>query len=190
VHRALWAGDELTGATTFRIVRELDAGPTYGVLTERIRPTDTAGELLARLAEAGAPLMVATLDGIEDGSLEARPQPADGVSHAPKLTVEEAQVRWRAPAQALDRQVRACTPEPGAWTTIDGERLKVGPVRPDPDAAPLAPGELLVTKHAVHVGTGTVPVRLGEVRPHGRKQMPAADWARGLRPTRGTRLGS
>jgi methionyl-tRNA formyltransferase len=190
VQRALWAGDELTGATTFRIVRELDAGPAYGVVTERIRPTDTAGELLARLAEAGAPLMVATLDGIEDGALEARPQPADGVSLAPKLTVEDAELRWSDPALALDRQVRACTPAPGAWTTLTGERVKVGPVRPAPEADPLAPGELRVAKSTVHVGTGTVPVRLGEVRPHGRKPMPAPDWARGARLAPGARLGS
>src|SRR3954463_6087094 len=89
VQRALWAGDDFTGATTFRIVEELDAGPTYGVVTERIRNTDTAGDLLARLAEAGAPLLVATLDGIEDGTLVARPQPADGVSLAPKVVVED-----------------------------------------------------------------------------------------------------
>ena len=190
VQRALWAGDEFTGATTFRIVRELDAGPTYGVVTERVRPTDTAGELLTRLAEAGAPLMVATLDGIEDGSLEARPQPADGVSLAPKLSVDEAELRWADPALALDRQVRACTPAPGAWSTLDGERIKIGPVRPDPETDPLAPGELRATKGSVHVGTGTVPVRLGEVRPHGRKQMPAADWARGARLAPGVRLGS
>jgi methionyl-tRNA formyltransferase len=190
VQRAIWAGDEVTGATTFRIVRELDAGPTYGVVTERVRPTDTAGELLARLAEAGAPLVVATLDGIEDGSIAARPQPADGVSLAPKLTVEEAELRWSDPALGLDRQIRACTPAPGAWTTLAGERVKVGPVRLDPAAEPLAPGELRVSKTEVHVGTGTVPVRLGEVRPHGRKEMPAADWARGARLAPGARLGS
>ncbi len=190
VQRALWAGDEFTGATTFRIVRELDAGPTYGVVTERVRPTDTAGELLDRLADAGAPLMVATLDGIEDGSLEARPQPSDGVSLAPKLLVEEAELRWSDPAQALDRQVRACTPAPGAWTTFAGERVKLGPLRPDPDAAPLAPGELRTTKNAVHVGTGTAPVRLGELRPHGRRPMAAADWARGARLAHNARLGS
>jgi methionyl-tRNA formyltransferase len=134
--------------------------------------------------------MVATLDGIEDGSLEARPQPADGVSLAPKLLVEEAELRWTDPALALDRQVRACTPAPGAWSTLGGERVKIGPLRPDPEAAPLAPGELRATKGSVHVGTGTVPVRLGEVRPHGRKQMPAADWARGARLAPGVRLGT
>ena len=117
VQWAVWAGDEVTGATTFRLVKELDAGPTFGVMTERIRPRDTAGDLLERLAEGGAGLLVATLDGLEDGSLEARPQPADGTSYAPKIEVDDAQVDWSAPAVAIDRQVRACTPAPGAWTT-------------------------------------------------------------------------
>ncbi len=189
VQRALWAGDEYSGATTFRIVQALDAGPTYGVVTERVRPTDTAGDLLTRLAEAGAPLLVATLDGIEDGSLEARPQPEEGVSLAPKILVEDAAVRWTEPALAVDRRVRACTPAPGAWTTYDGERLKIGPVSPDPDGPALSPGELAVGKNAVHVGTGSVPVLLGDVKAHGRKQMAAADWARGLRSATGARLG-
>ena len=181
VQRALWAGDAYTGATTFRIVQALDAGPTYGVVTERVRETDTAGDLLGRLAEAGAPLLVATLDGIEDGSLEARPQPEDGVSLAPKILVEDAEVRWTEPALAVDRRIRACTPAPGAWTTYDGERLKLGPVRPEEDAGSLEPGQVAVGKSTVHVGTATVPVRLGEVKPFGKKQMAAADWARGLR---------
>ncbi len=190
VQRALWAGDEFTGATTFRIVRALDAGPTYGVVTERVRETDTAGELLTRLADAGAPLLVATLDGIEDGSLEARPQPEEGVSVAPKILVEDAEVRWSEPALAVDRRIRACTPAPGAWTTFGGERLKLGAVRPDPEAERLEPGTLSVSKNAVHVGTGTVPVRLGEVKAFGKKAMAAADWARGLRDASGARLGA
>lgn len=189
VQRAVWAGDEVTGATTFRLVAAMDAGPTYGVLTEQVRPTDTAGDLLARLAEAGAPLLVATLDGLEEGSLEARPQPGDGVSFAPKVTAEEAQVDWRLPALAVDRMVRACTPAPGAWTTYAGERVKLGPVRPDPDGPALAPGRLAVGRNTVHVGTATQPVRLGEVTALGRRQMPAADWARGVRPGDDTRFG-
>jgi methionyl-tRNA formyltransferase len=188
VQRALWAGDEVTGATTFRIVKALDAGPTFGVVTERVRPDDTSGALLARLAEAGAPLLVATLDGIETGEVEARPQPEDGVSLAPKITVEEAEVDWREPAWAVDRRVRACTPAPGAWTTLDGERVKLGPLRPD-DAVTVAPGELLVSKNAVHVGTGTHAVRLGEVKAFGKRQMEAAAWARGVRLEPGTRFG-
>jgi methionyl-tRNA formyltransferase len=189
VQHAIWAGDEVTGATTFRIVKALDAGPTFGVMTERVRPTDTAGDLLERLAEGGAGLLVQTLDGIEDGSLEAREQPADGVSIAPKVSVEDAHVDWSAPAVAIDRQVRACTPSPGAWTTVAGERMKVEPVRIDPEAEPLAPGELRVARDAVHVGTGTHPVELGRVKPFGKKLMPAADWARGVHLEPGARLG-
>ena len=128
VQHAIWHGDEVTGATTFRIVEELDAGPTFGVMTESIRPTDTAGDLLERLATGGAQLLVATLDGIESGHIEVRPQPAEGVSLAPKIRVEDAEVDWTEPAAAVDRRIRACTPSPGAWTTFDGERFKVGPV--------------------------------------------------------------
>ena len=178
VQHAIRAGDEVSGATTFRIVKELDAGPTFGVMTETIRPHDTAGDLLARLAEGGAGLLVATLDGIAEGSLEAREQPADGVSFAPKVTVEDARIDWSGPATAVDRQIRACTPFPGAWTTYDDERVKVGPVTPV--EAELAPGTLEVTKSAVLVGTADGAVRLGDVKPHGRRQMAAADWGRGV----------
>ncbi len=179
VQHAIWAGDEVTGATTFRIVQELDAGPTYGVMTERVREADTAGDLLARLAEGGAGLLVATLDGIDDGSLEARPQPDDGVSYAPKITVADARVDWDEPAQAVDRRIRACTPAPGAWTTYAGTRVKLGPVTHTEEQ--LAPGELRVGKAEVVVGTGSTAVRLGDVKAFGARQMPAADWARGLR---------
>jgi methionyl-tRNA formyltransferase len=189
VQHALRAGDQVTGATTFRIVKELDAGPTYGVMTEAVRPTDTAGDLLGRLAEGGAELLVRTLDGIEDGTLEPRDQPGEGVSLAPKVTVEDARVPWTDPAAAIDRLVRACTPAPGAWTTYEGERFKLGPVRPAADHGPLEPGQLAVSRTAVHVGTATEPVRLGDVQPVGRKRMPAADWARGARVHSGSRFG-
>ena len=188
VQHALWAGDELTGATTFRIVKAMDAGPTFGVMTERIRPTDTAGDLLGRLAEGGAGLLVSTLDHLEDGTIEAREQPDDGVSFAPKITVEDAEVDWTEPAVAVDRRVRACTPAPGAWTLHEGERLKLGPVTTT-DESGVAPGTLEVRKHEVLVGTATTAVRLGEVKPFGKKQMVAADWARGVRLTSGVRLG-
>jgi methionyl-tRNA formyltransferase len=188
VQHAIWAGDEVTGATTFRLVPELDAGPTYGVMTETIRPRDTAGDLLARLAEGGAGLLVATLDGIGDGTIEAREQQAEGVSLAPKITVDDAQVDWGEPAVAVDRRVRACTPAPGAWTTYGGERVKLGPVEPLAEAGSLPPGELRVGKRDVLVGTGTEVVRLGTVKAFGKREMPAADWARGLRVEPGARF--
>ena len=191
VQHAIRSGDEVTGATTFLLEQGLDTGPIFGVMTETIRPTDTSGDLLGRLALAGAGLLVATLDGIEAGHLLAKPQPGEGISHAPKVEVEDARVDWGLPALAVDRLIRSCTPAPGAWTTFRGERLKLGPLGPAGEAAPtLAPGDLLVTKAAVYAGTATSPVRLGLVRAHGKKEMPAADWARGVRIESGERLGS
>jgi methionyl-tRNA formyltransferase len=189
VQAALLHGDPVTGASTFRLEEGLDTGPVYGVVTETVRPRDTSGALLERLSESGAGLLVATLDGIEDGTLVPRPQPAEGVSLAPKVTVEDAEVDWSAPALRVDRLVRACTPAPGGWTTYGPDRLKLGPVQPVPDEPSLAPGELLVQRHRVLAGTGTAPVELGEVQPPGKRPMPAADWARGARPDPGARLG-
>ena len=187
VQHSIWAGDEVTGATTFRIVKAMDAGPTFGVMTERIRETDTAGDLLTRLAEGGAGLLVTTLDGIEDGVLVPREQPEEGVSMAPKILVEDAKIDWTEPAQAVDRRIRACTPFPGAWSVFEGERIKIGPVTQA--ASNLEPGEIAVGKNHVLVGTGTSAVRLGEVKAFGKKLMSAADWARGARLEDGARLG-
>ena len=188
VQHAIMAGDDITGACTFQIEEGLDTGPVYGRLTETIRPTDTSGDLLTRLADAGATLLVATLDGIEAGRLVAEPQPAEGVSMAPKVTVDDARVSWTAPAMRVDRVIRACTPAPGAWTTFRGERLKLRPVRLDADAGDRAPGLIDVSRDAVRVGTGSHPVLLGEVQPQGRRAMPATDWARGVRIEPGERL--
>ena len=195
VNHAILHGDDITGATTFQIVKELDAGPVFGVLTEPIRPADTAGDLLDRLAASGGELLVATLDGIEDGTLRAIPQPAEGVSYAPKLTPADARVDWKRPAHVIDRQIRACTPDPGAWTEFDGARLKLWPVTltsppaPDLPGQPGAPGELRVERGAVYAGTASRPVRLGDVQPPGKRRMAAADWARGLHAGPVARLG-
>jgi methionyl-tRNA formyltransferase len=181
VQAAIAAGDTLTGATTFRIEPSLDSGPVYGVVTEAIRPTDTAGELLGRLALSGAELLSATLDGIADGTLTPRPQPAEGISIAPKITVEQARVRWDLPAQVVERRIRAVTPNPGAWTVIGDLRIKLGSVQVDRVPEPLLPGAIRVDRKNVWIGTGSEPVRLGEVQPPGKKPMNAVDWARGAR---------
>jgi methionyl-tRNA formyltransferase len=185
VQHALLHGDDVTGATTFRIVKELDAGPVFGVLTETVGPRDTAGDLLGRLAVSGARLLVDTLDGIESEQIRAVPQPEEGVSYAPKINPEDARVDWGLPAVAIDRLIRGCTPEPGAWTEFGPARLKLGPVELAPPAVlagagPLAPGELLVSRRSVLAGTGTEPVQLGLVQPPGKRPIPAADWGRGL----------
>lgn len=183
VQRAVIAGDEVTGATTFLLDEGMDTGPILGTTTEQVRPTDTSGDLLDRLAVSGAELLVRTLDALEDGTLEPQSQPADGVSIAPKLTPTDAEVRWRDPALAVDRLVRGCTPAPGAWTTLPdddgGARLGLGPVTPAPDITDLAPGQVRAEKKRVLVGTATHAVALGEVKPPGKKPMPAPDWARG-----------
>ncbi|MEV7485978.1 methionyl-tRNA formyltransferase [[Kitasatospora] papulosa] len=189
VQHSVMAGDEVTGASTFLIEEGLDSGPVYGVLTEEVRPTDTSGDLLTRLAFAGAGLLAATMDGIEDGTLHAVPQPAEGVTLAPKITVEDAQVQWSAPALRVDRVVRGCTPAPGAWTLFRGERLKLVQAAPVLDRTDLAPGELSAGKNNVYVGTGSHAVKLLWVQPQGKKPMRAADWARGVRIAHGELLG-
>ncbi len=190
VQHALMAGDEVTGACTFLLERGLDTGPVYGLVTEPIGPRDTAGDLLGRLAVSGARLLVATLDGIEAGTLDPRPQPADGVSLAPRIETADARVDWDLPAHVVDRRVRGVTPAPGAWTTWRGERLRLGPVEPLPTSLALEPGEVSVGPTGVVVGTGRGAVRLGDVQPAGRRMHPAADWARGARPAPGERFGA
>ena len=190
VQHAIWAGDEVTGATTFRIVKEMDAGPTFGVMTERIRDTDTAGDLLARLAEGGAGLLVATLDGIEDGSLEARPQPERGRrATRPRSRVDDAHVDWSEPALARR------PPDPGLHAgagRLDDVRRQPGQARSGHAhrRARWSRGSSGSRKAEVLVGTATTAVRLGEVKAFGARQMPAADWARGLRLPATARFGS
>jgi methionyl-tRNA formyltransferase len=190
VQHAIMAGDEMTGAATFRLEAGLDTGPVFGIVTEPIGPRDTAGDLLGRLALSGAGLLVATLDGIEDGELVAEPQPAEGISLAPRIETADARIDWALPAIVIDRRVRGVTPAPGAWTTWRGDRLRVSPVELAPESPALGPGELAVQGSAVFVGTGNGAVRLGEVQPAGRRMLPAADWARGARPAPGERLGA
>ncbi|MCX5598307.1 methionyl-tRNA formyltransferase [Streptomyces phaeochromogenes] len=189
VQHAVMAGDEITGASTFLIEEGLDSGPVYGTVTEEVRPTDTSGDLLTRLAFAGAGLLAATMDGIEDGTLKAVPQPGDGVTLAPKISVEDAHVDWAAPALRVDRVVRGCTPAPGAWTVFRGERLKLIQVALAPERTDLAPGALGVGKNNVYVGTGSCAVELLWVQAQGKKPMRAADWARGVRIGSGEVVG-
>ncbi|MBB5804454.1 methionyl-tRNA formyltransferase [Saccharothrix ecbatanensis] len=188
VQAAVRHGDDITGATTFRIVKELDAGPVYGVVTEQVRERDTAGELLGRLAESGAKLLLSTVDGVADGTLRAVEQPDQGVSYAPKVSVDDARLDFGTPAAALDRVARAVTPDPGAWAEFRGERIKLGPVVPVESDEPLPPGEIRVERKRVLVGTATDPVELGDVQAQGKKRMSAADWARGARIEAGERI--
>jgi len=188
VQHALLHGDEITGATTFSLDEGLDTGQVFGVITEEIRPTDTAGLLLTRLALAGAPLLVETLDGIEKGSLRPAPQPAEGVSYAPKISVEDARIDWSMSAVHVDRLVRACHPAPGAWPTHADKRLKLLTAEPKPDKSLAEPGLVDVEGDVVLAGCGISAVRLIEVQPEGKRPMSADAWARGARAATGERL--
>jgi methionyl-tRNA formyltransferase len=190
VQHAIMAGDEVTGASTFLLEAGLDTGPVFGTVTEAIGPRETAGDLLARLAVTGARLLVATLDGIEAGTLTPEPQPAEGISLAPRIETADAQVDWSLPPHVVDRRIRGVTPAPGAWTTWRGERLRLGPVLPEPGVTDLAPGELRVSRDGALVGVHGGGVRLGEVQPAGKRMVPATDWARGARPRDDDRLGA
>jgi len=190
VQHAILAGDQITGATTFRIVLELDAGPIFATVTEAIGPDDTAGDLLHRLSLSGARLLVDTLDGIEAGTLTptAQPETDAQVSYASKINVEDAEMDWSQPAEVVDRLIRACFPAPGAWTTFEGDRFKINSAQISGKV--LSPGALEITKRSVHVGTGTRALELGEVQAQGKKPMAAADWARGVTFDLEPRLGA
>lgn len=194
VQHAVLAGDDVTGATTFLLEEGLDTGPVFGVMTEPLEPHATSGEVLERLSHSGAVLLVQTLSGIDAGQVTATPQKGEP-SVAPKLTIDDARIHWTQPAVAVRRRVNAMTPEPGGWTTDDGQRLKIGPLTPPAgdagatgaDTAPsgqLAPGVVRVLGRRVLVGTGTTPLALGSLQPAGKKMMSALDWARGA-ATRG-----
>ncbi|MFP3579376.1 methionyl-tRNA formyltransferase [Arthrobacter sp. SIMBA_036] len=179
VQRSIIAGDDVTGAATFQLEKGLDTGPVFGTLTETVHPEDTAGQLLERLSDSGAVLLSQTLSAIDAGRAVAQPQ-AGEVSLAPKLTLEDGRLDWQQPALALNRRARGVTPEPGAWTTLEGQRVKLEPVRLRPDVKNLAPGAIKVDAGAVLVGTGSHAVELGRIQPAGKKMMSSADWARGL----------
>lgn len=189
VQRAIMAGDSETGACVFRIVSELDAGDVYAELRTPIGPSDTAGELLDRLAVEGADLLRQVMDDVAAGTAMATPQPEDGITLAPKLTVAEAEIDWTGDDETLDRRIRGCTPAPGAWTTFRGERFKIISAHPAGGTV-LEPGLIEVNKRWLQVGTGTRPLELDLVQPFGKKVMRAVDWARGVSFTAGERFGA
>lgn len=178
VQAAILAGLTTTGATTFRIDKGLDTGPILATLEETITPTDTADDLLTRLAYKGADLLVETMDSLDANSVVARTQPAEG-TYAPKIQSKDARIRWDFDADVVDRTIRAYTPGPGAWTMLGEQRLKIGPVTLS-DANTLGAGEVAVEKNQVRVGTGSVDVILQEIQPPGKKRMAADAWGRGL----------
>lgn len=182
VQHSIMAGDDITGAVTFQLEKGLDTGPVFGTLTEAIDPADTAGKLLGRLAISGSVLLSQTLSGLDGGALVGIPQQGEG-SYAHKLTLADGKIDWSAPALAIRRRINGTTPDPGAWTELDGQRFKIGPPVPATDDDSLAPGQIQITpgkQPRVVVGTGSHGLELVLVQPPGKKMMNAADWARGI----------
>ena len=182
VQHAIIHGDDVTGASTFLLEKGLDTGPVYGTLTEALRPEDTSGDVLERLSRSGAVLLSQTLAAVGAGKAAAVAQSGE-VSLAPKLSLEDGHIDWRQPALAIRRRINGVTPEPGAWTMLDGQRFKLGPVRPRPETRDLPPGAVRLSggsSASALVGTGSHAVELDKVQPAGKKMMDAADWARGL----------
>jgi methionyl-tRNA formyltransferase len=176
VQYAIKAGDDVTGVSAFQIDSGLDTGPVLGSIATSIRAGETSGELLDRLAIEGAALMVATLSALEAENIHAVPQPTTGVSVAPKISKDDARVSWQLPALAIERHVRAMTPEPGAWTMAGDQRIKLSPVSLATEVSHLAPGEVVKIENQVFVGTGSHAVVLGEVTQAGRNQVDAKQW--------------
>jgi methionyl-tRNA formyltransferase len=178
VQHALIAGDAETGASVFRLVPELDAGDVYGMRKQQVAPDATAGRLLEELADSGADVLAEVVDGIAAGTAVATPQ-AGEPTFAPKLGIDDARLDWSRPAREVLARFRGVTPEPGAWTTFDDQRLKVLDLADAPDAAPLPSGEIATSGRRILIGTGTTPIELRRVQPAGRTPIPAGDWWRG-----------
>ena len=187
VQRAIMAGDEVSGVTTFELVHDLDAGPVYRQVAVDVAPHETSGELLERLAVVGAEALVGTLTDIAAG-VKPTHQPLDGVTLAPKVATEDARIDWSQPAATVEALVRGVTPHPGAWTTFDDARFKVDGVELADTSTPLAPGELLATKKDLLIGTGDGALRLVRVQAVGKPMMDAAAWSRGARLAPGARF--
>lgn len=178
VQRAIIAGDQLTGASVFQLVPELDAGEVYGQFTQPIGGNETAGQLLDSLADGGAELLVRVIGAIADGSARGEPQVGD-VTLAPKLSLDDGRIDWAAHASTVHDLIRGVTPEPGAFTTVDGARLKVLAAVIAAGASPLPPGRLALDGRRLLAGTASDPIELITVQPAGKNAMAAADWWRG-----------
>ena len=186
IARAILAGDAESGVTIMQMSEDLDSGVI--VLQERmpVPSAATAASLEDALAGLGARLIVQALDGLDRGRLEPVPQPADGVTWAAKLTRAEGRLDWHRPAAELERRVRAFAPQPGAWFTHDGERIKVLAAAIAPAEGEGRPGVVLDDR--LTVACGEDALRLLELQRAGRAAMSAAAFLRGYEIPAGAAL--
>lgn len=186
--RAVLAGQEQTGMSVFRLEKGLDTGDILATAPTTIGEFETSGELLERMAEDGAAVLLKALDELENGSATLTPQDDSLATHAAKLSTAEARIDWTLPAQQVSAHIRGMSPQPGAWTLLDGARTKLLGLEQAPEHAPLPPGRIEATKRQVLVGTGTDVIALSTLAPAGKRPMRAADWARGAALTEGARF--
>ncbi|POH67431.1 methionyl-tRNA formyltransferase [Cryobacterium zongtaii] len=179
VQRAIMAGDAETGAAVFQLVADLDAGAVFAELRVPIGRHATAGTLLESLSHSGAELLRRVVDDLAAGSIRAVEQSGE-VTLAPKLNLADARVDWTLPGERVHAIIRGVTPEPGAFTEIDGARLKLHDVAPSHGQPGLSPGHITLHDKRVLIGTGTEPLELITVQPAGKTPMKALDWWRGV----------
>jgi len=178
VQHAIMAGDASTGVSVFQLVPELDAGPVYAQVEEPVGRFQTAGSLLAELAELGARVTTDVVDALADGTAVGVTQEG-APTFAGKLGIADGELDWSRSSEELDRVIRGVTPEPGAWTMFEGERFKILEAAVARDAAVIAPGHVILDGKRVLVGTGSGSLELVTVHPAGKKAMPATAWLRG-----------
>lgn len=180
VQHAILSGASLTGVSVFQMDSGLDTGDLLAQRTHPIGALTTAGQLLAELSEVGARLLVETVEILGRGAL--RPSAQTGAATAaPKLSRDDARLRWGVTAREVDCRFRACTPEPGAWTTVLGtERtLVITQAQPVPHHQHLGIGEVANHDGSVLVGCAGGAIELHQVTPSGGRSMSALEWWRG-----------
>jgi methionyl-tRNA formyltransferase len=188
---AILAGDQRTGVTLMRMDEGLDTGPIIAQAECPISQDDTTGSLTAKLADLGARLLLESLPAWLAGEIQVRAQDDSSATYFDKLQKADGHLDWRRSADHLDRQIRACQPWPGAYTTWQGLRLKVLRARPRPRwLGEGQPGTVIALEPGIGIVTGQGALELLEVQLAGKKPMPAGQFARGQRDLIGSALGT
>lgn len=182
VQYAIAHGDRTICVTTFGIEEGLDTGPILGQSPPvAIEDREDAGQLLARLSLTAPQLVVDTVDALAAGTTKPVAQSTDHATYAPRITPADARIDWNQPVEVVDRWIRACTPAPGAWSSVQGNRIGITTPRHVVIDSAAVPGSIIAEKKRVLAGAQGGYLELDSVQPMGKKQMPAADWARGYR---------
>jgi methionyl-tRNA formyltransferase len=189
VQRAIMNGDDVTGASVMVLTEGMDEGPVLARIEEPIDADDTSATLGARLSHLGAGVLVEAIQRYVAGSLEPVPQDDSAATYASKIGTDDARIDWTQTMKQIRDLVRALDPEPGAWSTLNGTRVKIFRVSSDDGAVDLAPGEVRAGPHGLSVGTGDGALSLDEVQPATKRRMSGADLAHGARLSSPARMG-